>query len=140
MSQSIYGACHCKTVTFSVTLTDGFNTIRRCNCSYCRMRGAVAVSANLGDIHLLTGKETLTEYRFDTKEAIHFFCNICGIYTFHQRRSNPHQYGLNVACLENYSPFNFPKIPVFDGIHHPNDGGGGIIGYLYFKESKKDLS
>ena len=35
-------ACHCGTVRFRVKLTDGFNSARRCTCSYCRMRGAVA--------------------------------------------------------------------------------------------------
>ena len=40
-------ACHCGTVRFTVRLSDGLNTVRRCNCSYCRMRGAVTVSANL---------------------------------------------------------------------------------------------
>lgn len=138
MPRSINAACHCKTVTFSVILTDGFNTIRRCNCSFCRMRGAVAVSANLKDIKILTGQESLTEYRFGTKEAVHFFCKVCGIYTFHQRRSNPQQYGVNIACLEDCSPFDFTKVPVFEGIHHPNDGGGGIAGYLYYEKKNAD--
>lgn len=35
-----HGACHCGTVQFHVRLTDRLNTARRCNCSYCRMRGA----------------------------------------------------------------------------------------------------
>jgi hypothetical protein len=38
------GQCHCGAVRFTVKLTDGFNTIRRCTCSYCRMRGAIAVT------------------------------------------------------------------------------------------------
>ncbi len=42
------GACHCGTVRFKVKLADGLNSARRCTCSYCRMRGAIAVSAALG--------------------------------------------------------------------------------------------
>jgi hypothetical protein len=38
-------ACHCGAVRFRVRLSDSLNTARRCNCSYCRMRGTVAVSA-----------------------------------------------------------------------------------------------
>ena len=34
------GECHCGAVRFEVDLSDGFNTIRRCTCSFCRMRGA----------------------------------------------------------------------------------------------------
>ncbi|RTM14666.1 MAG: GFA family protein, partial [Bradyrhizobiaceae bacterium] len=39
------GQCHCGAVRFEVTLSDGFNSIRRCTCSYCRMRGAVVAMA-----------------------------------------------------------------------------------------------
>ncbi len=131
------GQCHCGTVKFTVELTDGLNTARRCNCSYCRMRGAVTVSAPLNGITVLEGKEKLTEYRFNTRQAVHYFCSVCGIYTFHQRRSNPDQYGVNVACLEGVSPFDFPEITVTEGIHHPNDGGGGVAGYLRYTPVEK---
>jgi hypothetical protein len=128
-------ACHCKAVRFRVKLTDGFSTIRRCNCSYCRMRGAVAVSANLGDITFDAGEELLTRYRFNTGAAEHFFCSTCGIYTHHRRRSNPGQYGINVACLAGLSPFDFSDVPVIDGINHPSDQAGGgtrVVGHLRY--------
>jgi hypothetical protein len=118
------GQCHCGAVRFEATLTDGLNTIRRCTCSYCRMRGAVAVSAEVGGIRLLQGDGKLTSYRFNTGSAEHFFCSKCGIYTHHQRRSNQNQYGVNVACLDGVSPFDFSEVPVLDGVNHPNDAGG----------------
>lgn len=133
MNKKMPAQCHCGAVAFTVELTDGFNTIRRCNCSFCRMRGAVAVSAQLSGIEVIKGKDKLTEYRFNTGEAKHFFCSVCGIYTFHQRRSNPEQYGVNVACIEGVSPFDFPVVPVSEGAHHPKDGGGGIAGYLTYR-------
>jgi hypothetical protein len=120
------GQCHCGAVRFETTLSDGFNTIRRCTCSYCRMRGAVAVSAEIGGIKFLRGEDALTSYRFNTGSAQHFFCSKCGIYTHHQRRSNPNQYGVNVACLDGVSPFDFSEVPVFDGVNHPNDAGGQL--------------
>ena len=46
-------------VRFRVKLTDGFNTARRCTCSYCRMRGAVAVSADVGQIRFDAGEDAL---------------------------------------------------------------------------------
>ena len=61
--------CHCGTVKFRVTLTDGFKTARRCDCSYCRMRGAVVVSADLSDIEILEGEEALSLYQFGTQTA-----------------------------------------------------------------------
>lgn len=131
------GQCHCGAVRFEVTLSDGFNTIRRCNCSYCRMRGAVAVSAEVGGIRFLQGEGTLTIYRFNTGFAQHFFCSKCGIYTHHQRRSVPNQYGVNVSCLDGLSPFDFPEVPVLDGVNHPTDNGGrsrrvGLLHYTPF--------
>ncbi len=129
-------ACHCGTVRFTVRLTDGLRTARRCNCSYCRMRGAVAVSANLADIEVLQGKEDLKLYQFNTGEAKHYFCSRCGIYTFHQRRSAPHQYGVNVACIEGMSPFDFVEVPVNEGRTHPKDraeGGSSVAGWLRYQ-------
>lgn len=120
----MHGQCHCGAVLFEVELSDGFNTIRRCTCSYCRMRGAVAVSAALGSLKVVQGENALTSYRFNTGSAQHFFCSRCGIYTHHQRRSNPNEYGVNVACLEGVSPFDFPEVPVWDGVKHPNDNSG----------------
>ena len=118
------GQCHCGAVRFEARLSEGFNTIRRCTCSYCRMRGAVAVSAEMGGLTVLSGAEMLTSYRFNTRSAEHFFCSRCGIYTHHQRRSNRNQYGVNVACLDGVSPFDFLEVPVLDGMNHPNDTGG----------------
>jgi hypothetical protein len=88
------------------------------------MRGAIAVSAALGGIRFIQGQDALTSYRFNTGTAEHFFCSKCGIYTHHQRRSNQAQYGVNVACLDGISPFDFAEVPVFDGVQHPSDAGG----------------
>jgi hypothetical protein len=118
---TLNGACHCGQVRFRVTLAEGLETARRCNCSYCRMRGAVAVTARRGDITFLAGEAALSLYRFNTGVAEHHFCPACGIYTHHRRRSNPDEYGVNVACLAGLSPFDFPEVPVYDGVTHPKD-------------------
>ena len=134
--KEIDGACHCGTVKFHVRLTDGLHTARRCNCSYCRMRGAVAVSANLSDIRITAGEEALVLYQFNTNQARHYFCSKCGIYTHHQRRSNPEQYGVNVACLTGISPFDFELVPVNEGATHPKDrpanSGPAVAGYVKY--------
>ncbi|MEE9334213.1 MAG: GFA family protein [Granulosicoccaceae bacterium] len=129
--------CHCGAVIFSVRLSGEFNSIRRCTCSYCRMRGAIAVSAQLADIEITQGQDQLKEYQFNTGAAKHYFCSNCGIYTHHQRRSNPEQYGVNVACIESVSPFDFEKVVVFDGVNHPSDNitGPSIAGVLRYVKS-----
>jgi hypothetical protein len=136
------GACHCGAVRFHVRFTDGLHTARRCTCSYCRMRGAIAVSADLDGLTVLAGKDKLSTYKFGSMAAEHYFCSNCGIYTHHRRRSNPNEYGVNVACLEGISPFDFGEVPVNDGINHPSDGTGGarLAGVLRFVPTMKSPS
>lgn len=118
---TLNGACHCGAVKFTATLTEGFASARRCTCSICRMRGAVAVTSTPGAFRITQGEDKLATYRFNTKSAEHHFCTVCGIYTHHKRRSNPHQLGVNVACLNGISPFDFHEVVVFDGGRHPAD-------------------
>lgn len=118
---TLNGACHCGTVKFTVTLPQGFASARRCTCSICRMRGAVAVTSTPEAFRLTQGQDQIATYRFNTMTAEHHFCSTCGIYTHHKRRSNPHQLGVNAACLEGVSPFDFYEVMVFDGDRHPAD-------------------
>lgn len=118
---SFEGACHCGAVRFTVTLTEGLASARRCTCSLCRMRGAVAVTSTPAEFRLVSGEKSLATYRFNTGTAEHHFCTSCGIYTHHRRRSNPNQLGVNAACLQGVSPFDFPDVPVLDGERHPAD-------------------
>ena len=130
---SVNGSCHCGTVRFSVALTDGINTARRCDCSLCARRGAVAVSAAKDGITYTAGQDNLTLYQFNTQVAKHYFCKTCGIYTHHNRRSNPDEIGVNLACLEGYTAF-LPEVIVNDGQNHPTDAGkNGIVGILRFE-------
>ncbi|HTW33251.1 MAG TPA: GFA family protein [Rhizomicrobium sp.] len=136
--QTMQGACHCGGVRFRVKLAEGLENPRRCNCSLCRMRGAVVVTALLDDLEITAGRELLKLYRFNTMKAEHYFCSACGIYTHHRRRSNPSQLSVNVACLEGVSPFDFADVPVYDGIVHHTDRPGGpayrIAGHLRYED------
>ena len=122
---SLDGACHCGAVRFTVELPKGLATARRCTCSLCRMRGAVAVTANIDGLTLHAGERQLATYRFNTGVAEHHFCMECGVYTHHKRRSNPDELGINVACLDGLSPFEFPEVIVFDGERHSSDEPDG---------------
>ena len=85
------------------------------------MRGAVAVTSTHTGFRIIEGADKLATYRFNTNTAEHHFCSICGIYTHHKRRSNPAELGVNVACLEGASPFDFREVTVLDGERHPSD-------------------
>jgi hypothetical protein len=132
---TLNGQCHCGEVRFTVDLPGGLASARRCTCSLCRMRGAVAVTGGLDGFQLHQGADKLATYRFNTGVAEHHFCIACGIYTHHKRRSNPDQLGINVACLEGLSPFDFPEVVVMDGERHPSDepdGRSRVAGVLRF--------
>ena len=136
---NLTGGCHCGAVRLEVTLSDDLKSVRRCNCSYCRMRGSVVAAVAQDGINILQGNDILTSYRFNTRKAQHFFCSRCGIHTHHQRRSDPNRHAVNVACLDGVSPFDFPEVPVMDGANHPNDTGkpAQLAGTLHFESTSK---
>ncbi len=113
--------CHCGAVELRVTLSDALNTARRCDCSFCRRRAAAAVSAPLDGIEVIKGADKLTLYQWNTGTAKHYFCSICGIYTHHQRRSNPNEFGVNLGTIEGVNPVGHEPIKWEDGVHHPSD-------------------
>ncbi|MEM9474801.1 MAG: GFA family protein [Pseudomonadota bacterium] len=113
--------CHCGAVELAVELSDGLRTARRCDCSFCARRGAIAVSAPLDGVRVVKGDAALTLYQWGTNTAKHYFCKHCGIYTHHQRRSNPNEYGVNVATIEGINPRDLGAVAWTDGINHPSD-------------------
>ena len=121
MTDLVKATCHCGAVELSVKLTDGMNTIRRCDCSYCSRRQAAPVSALVGDVEIVKGASNLTLYQWGTKTAKHYFCKTCGIYTHHQRRSNPKECGVNAANIEGINVRDYEPIGWHDGVHHPAD-------------------
>jgi hypothetical protein len=117
-------ACHCGAVVLELDLPNGIVDPRRCDCSLCRRRGAIVASVALDGLRVVRGQDSLRLYQFNTHTAKHYFCSVCGIYTHHQRRSNPNQYGYNVGCLEGVNPFALGDVPTEDGVNHPADRQG----------------
>lgn len=113
--------CHCGAVVLRLHLPDGVVSPRRCDCSMCRRRGAIVASVKLADLEVVQGHDVLRLYQFNTHVARHHFCSVCGIYTHHQRRSSPDEYGYNVGCLDGVNPFDIGEVPVSDGVNHPSD-------------------
>lgn len=113
-------SCHCGKVELELALPNGIEKPRRCDCSMCRRRGAIVASVPLNGIRIVQGEDVLKQYQFNTHTAKHFFCGECGIYTHHQRRSDPSEYGYNVGCLEGVNPYDLGAIEVMDGVNHPS--------------------
>lgn len=72
-------------------------------------------------VRIIKGAEHLTTYQWGTKTAKHHFCSVCGIYMYHNRRSNPDEIGVNMGALEGVNPAEYEPIPWHDGVNHPSD-------------------
>ncbi|WP_428774379.1 GFA family protein [Vibrio sp.] len=118
-------SCHCGAVVLELHLPNGIEKPRRCDCSICRRKGAIVASVKLDGIRIIQGEDALKLYQFNTKTAKHYFCSNCGIYTHHQRRSDPSEYGFNVGCLDGVNPFDLGPIETNDGVNHPADRATG---------------
>lgn len=108
-------ACHCGSVELEINLPEGLQDLRRCNCSLCRRKGAIMASVPMSALKITRGEDNLGIYQWNTRVAKHYYCKICGIYTHHQRRSNPEEFGFNVACVEGVNPLELGEVPTVDG-------------------------
>ena len=97
------GSCHCGSVKFS--LKTDLSKVVQCNCSICKRKNAKMNLVPKDAITITHGEENLTIYQFGTNIAKHFFCKTCGIYTHHQRKSDPNGIGVNLGCLNVLDSF-----------------------------------
>ncbi|MCG8486450.1 MAG: GFA family protein [Chromatiales bacterium] len=96
-----HGSCHCGQIKFSVTTN--IDKVVSCNCSICSKKGVLHHRVAAEQFNLLEGKEFLSLYQFDTKEAKHFFCKVCGIHPFSNPRAAPEMYSINLRCLDDFN-------------------------------------
>ena len=120
MLKTYRGSCHCGAVRFEADL-DLSQSSYRCNCSICRRTRFWPAIAKADGFRLLAGEPALTEYRFNTKKNVHFFCRHCGVRAFGVGNDTPigKMVGVNLGCLENVSDEELSKVPVtfIDGRH-----------------------
>ena len=48
--------CHCGAIELELTLPNGIENPRRCDCSMCRRRGTIVASVELKDLKILKGE------------------------------------------------------------------------------------
>ena len=96
--QTLAGGCHCGRVRFRVTAS--LDCVIECNCSICAKKGFLHLFVLPAEFELLSGKDDLTTYRFNTGTAQHTFCRHCGIHPFYVPRSDPDKIDVNVRCLD----------------------------------------
>ena len=116
-------SCHCGSIKLTFDFSESLSEIVRCNCSICsKSKGFGMVCVHQENVTVVEGFESITEYIFNTTEAPHFFCIICGTHTHHKSRNNPDNICVNVACIDDFNIANYKGvIKNFDGINHPRD-------------------
>ena len=121
MTQNFKATCHCGAVELRLTLPGDMEHPHRCDCSFCRRRAAPTISVPLNGLEVVRGADKLSLYTWNTGTAKHYFCSTCGIYTHHQRRSNPNEFGVNFGSIDGMNPKDYEPIPWEDGVNHPSD-------------------
>ena len=96
--KSMDGGCHCGRVRFRVTAD--LDRVTNCNCSICTKKGFLHLIVARDQFELISGKDDLTTYRFNTGVAQHMFCKYCGVHPFYVPRSDPDKIDVNVRCLD----------------------------------------
>src|ERR1700724_1785350 len=102
VKRSYEGGCHCGRVRFRVTAD--LARVSECNCSICTKKGILHLIVPPERFELLSGKDDLATYEFNTKVAKHTFCRHCGIHPFYVPRSDPDKIDVNVRCLDDIDP------------------------------------
>ncbi len=99
--REIMGGCHCKAVRFKASIAAD-TVVLRCNCSICSMSGFRHLIVKHQDFKLLSGQANLAQYTFNTCQAKHLFCSVCGIKSFYQPRSHPECWSINSHCIDDF--------------------------------------
>ena len=95
-------------------MTADLSHVTECNCSICAKKGFLHLIVPPEAFELVSGKDALTTYRFNTGTARHTFCATCGIHPFYVPRSDPDKIDVNVRCLDGVDVAAI-KTHAFDG-------------------------
>jgi hypothetical protein len=96
--KTMQGGCHCGRVRFKVTAD--LDRVTVCNCSICSKKGFLHLIVPPEQFELLSGKDNLITYTFNTGVAKHTFCKTCGIHAFYVPRSDPDKIDVNARCID----------------------------------------
>ena len=110
--KTMQGGCHCGRVRFKVVAD--LDRVSYCNCSVCSKKGFLHLIVPPEQFELLSGKDDLTTYQFNTGTAKHTFCKVCGIHAFYVPRSDPDKIDVNVRCIDDID-LSALTISTFDG-------------------------
>jgi hypothetical protein len=91
----------------------------------CAKKGFLHLIVPPEKFELISGKDALTTYRFNTGAAQHTFCASCGIHPFYVPRSDPDKIDVNVRCLDDID-IAAMEPHTFDGQHWEQSMAGRV--------------
>jgi hypothetical protein len=94
------GGCHCGRVRFEVVAPAKLE-VADCNCSICSKFGYLHLIVPADRFKLISGREELSTYSFNTHVAKHYFCSVCGVKSFYIPRSHPDGVSVNARCIDS---------------------------------------
>jgi hypothetical protein len=113
------GSCHCGAVRFEARLDLGAG-IGKCNCTICKRTNFLGAKVRPEEFKCISGKDSLTDYLFNSKTVHHLFCSRCGVQAFGHAnipQAGGEYYTVNVHCLEGADITGVP-IKYYDGLNN----------------------
>ena len=106
------GRCHCEAVQYEVE-TD-LERVIECNCSHCAVKSLLLTFVPATQFKLISGEESLSEYKFNKKSIQHLFCKHCGVQPFGrgQKADGTATVAINVRCLDGVDVSKLTLAPV----------------------------
>lgn len=112
------GSCHCKQIQYILYITQSEHQVLQCNCSICTKKQYLHLMVDQNRFQLTHGTVAdFQTYTFNTHQAIHLSCNICGIHCIYIAKSHPGSIDCNLYCIDDIDINRFNIVP-FDGINY----------------------
>ncbi|XP_072178938.1 centromere protein V-like [Diadema setosum] len=107
------GGCHCGAVRFEVWAPSKV-AVWDCTCSICVMKQNKQFLVPDSQFRIFKGVDQLTCYTFNTHQAKHVFCKICGVQSFFSPRAYPGGKAISPHCLDE-GTLEGQTLQTFDG-------------------------